>query len=57
MPGSHIPIVPPSLLETSNFDYILILPWNIADEIKEQNQWLADKGKVFLKAIPVLTVV
>lgn len=57
MPGSHIPIVPPSLLETSKFDYILILPWNIADEIKEQNQWLADKGKVFLKAIPALTVV
>ena len=57
MPGSHIPIVPPTVLETSEFDYILILPWNIAEEIKEQNQWLADKGKVFLKAIPTLSVV
>ena len=57
MPGSHIPIVPPSFLEKAKFDYILILPWNIAEEIKEQNNWLIDEGKIFLKAIPSILVI
>ena len=57
MPGSHIPIVPPSFLEKAEFDYILILPWNIAEEIKAQNNWLIDEGKIFLKAIPSILVV
>lgn len=35
MPGSHIPIVDPSFLHDYDPDYIIILPWNIADEIHE----------------------
>ncbi len=37
MPGSHIPIRSPAALAESRPDYLLILPWNIADEIKRQN--------------------
>ncbi len=36
MPGSHIPILNPVEIINSKPDYILILPWNIADEIKKQ---------------------
>ena len=35
MPGSHIKILSPEILETSPPDYILILPWNLSKEIIE----------------------
>lgn len=56
MPGSHIPIVSPNELITSKIDYILVLPWNIATEIKEQNQILVDKGVTFIAAIPKIRI-
>jgi SAM-dependent methyltransferase len=56
MPGSHIPILPPSVLEEARPDYLLILPWNIADEIKRQNAGLADLGTKFVTAVPELKV-
>jgi hypothetical protein len=36
LPGVRIPILHPQMLEEANPDYILILPWNIADEIMAQ---------------------
>jgi SAM-dependent methyltransferase len=54
MPGSHIPILPPALLAERRPDYLLILPWNIATEIKQQNARLADQGTKFVTAIPKL---
>ena len=56
MPGSHIPILPPSEMFNRQFDYILILPWNIASEIIQQNSLLKTKGVHFLTAIPELEV-
>jgi len=55
MPGSHIPILPPSALAEAKPDYIVILPWNIADEVKSQ---LSDKllGIKFLTAVPILSI-
>ncbi len=55
MPGSHIPILPPSALAEAKPDYIVILPWNIADEVKNQ---LSDKllGIKFLTAVPILSI-
>lgn len=36
MPGSHIPILSPHAIIETKPDYVLILPWNIADEVKGQ---------------------
>jgi len=56
MPGSHIPILPPSALTESAPDYVLILPWNIAAEVKQQNAPLAAQGIQFVTAVPKLVV-
>lgn len=56
MPGSHIPILAPEALATSEPDFVLILPWNIADEVIRQNQSLQAKGVRFIKAVPRLEV-
>lgn len=56
MPGSHIPIGEPAALATALPDYVLILPWNIADEVIKQNQSLQAKGVRFVKAVPRLEV-
>jgi SAM-dependent methyltransferase len=56
MPGSHIPILPPTVLEERRPDHLLILPWNIAAEIKEQNAALAALGTRFVTAVPELRV-
>jgi SAM-dependent methyltransferase len=54
MPGSRIPILPPSALAASAPDYVLILPWNIAAEVKQQNATLAAQGVIFVTAVPKL---
>jgi len=57
MPGSHIPIIAPTTIKHDEFDYLLILPWNIADEVMEQNSDLKNRGVHFVTAIPSLHVV
>lgn len=57
LPGSHIPVLEPKELINYMPDLVMILPWNIAEEVKNQNKNLADKGVKFFKAIPVLTIV
>ena len=37
-------------------DYVLILPWNISDEIKEQNHQLKERGTKFVTAIPEIII-
>jgi hypothetical protein len=56
MPGSHIPILPPEGLNSDIPDYILILPWNISDEVKNQLKHLSDRGTKFVTAIPYLQI-
>ncbi len=56
MPGSHIPILSPDVLRARHPDYLLILPWNIAEEIEQQNAHLAKVGTRFVTAIPQLEV-
>ena len=56
MPGSHIPILTPSALAKSPLDYVLILPWNIAEEVKQQNARLAEQGTKFVTAVPELNI-
>ena len=57
MPGSHIPILAPAELIEKQPDYLLILPWNIAVEIKQQNMKLAELGTKFVTAVPEIKVV
>lgn len=57
MPGSHIPILPPAALAEQLPDYVLILPWNIAPEVKQQNAGLADLGTKFVTAVPRMEMV
>jgi hypothetical protein len=54
MPGSHIPILHPSEMLKRKFDCVLILPWNIADEVVQQNSALKAKGVQFITAVPEL---
>ena len=56
MPGSHVPIMPPSELANLKPDYVLILPWNISAEVQQQNAGLKEKGVRFVTAIPELAV-
>jgi hypothetical protein len=57
MPGSHIPILAPDSLKNIDPAYILILPWNIAPEIIDENKTIAIKGAKFVTAIPYLTII
>ena len=56
MPGSHIPILSPTELHRHNPDFLLILPWNIAEEVKQQNAGLRASGTRFVTALPELVV-
>ena len=56
MPGSRIPIVSPEALQSQRPDYLVILPWNIAEEVMQQNAVLAELGTKFVKAVPKLEI-
>jgi SAM-dependent methyltransferase len=57
MPGSHIPILPPAVLGDVQPDLVLILPWNLADEIRQQNGFIRKWGGRFVVAVPSLGVI
>ena len=56
MPGSHIPILPPERLAEVQPELVLILPWNIAEEVKTLNAELAKSGIRFVTAVPELHI-
>ena len=56
LPGSHIPIWAPETLRESPPDFVLILPWNIASEVRGQLADLADGGARFVTAVPELQI-
>jgi hypothetical protein len=56
LPGSNIPIFPPDYIKEQKPDYILILPWNIAGEIKDQLSFILEWGGKFVTAVPDLTI-
>jgi SAM-dependent methyltransferase len=57
LPGSHIPILPPAALTDRRLDYLLVLPWNIAPEVKDRNARLAEQGTKFVTAVPRMAVI
>ena len=56
-PGMHIPLHPVEAIDELRPDYVLILPWNLKDEIIRQMRHIGDWGGRFIVPIPSLTVV
>ena len=54
LPGSHIPVLPPSAIAEHKPDVIIIFPWNIADEIREQLAFAREWNAHFVTAVPEL---
>ena len=57
MPGSRIPIVPEKYLQATRPAYIVILPWNIREEIMDQLSYVREWGGVFVVPIPEFRVI
>ena len=54
LPGAHIPILPPEALRDRQPAIVLILPWNIADEVVAQHDYVRGWGGRFVVAVPSL---
>jgi len=57
MPGSHIPILAPDAIAEKQPDFVVILPWNIADEVMEKNANIRDWGGQFVRAVPCFEII
>jgi len=57
LPGTHIPIYAPERLAETRPDYILVLPWNLRDEITAQLSYVRSWGGRLVFPIPTLEVV
>jgi len=55
-PGTRIPILPPEKIREARPDYVLILPWNLKDEIRAQVSYIREWGGKFVVPIPEVTV-
>lgn len=56
LPGSRIPIYHPDKLKEERPDYVVILPWNLKDEIMEQVSYIRDWEGRFVTLIPSVKV-
>ncbi len=56
LPGTHIPVVSPEVLMRAKPDYVLILPWNLQSEIREQLRGIEEWGGRFVIPVPVTRI-
>lgn len=56
-PGAHLPVQSPEKIYQEKPDYLLILPWNIADEVVTQLKDYREAGGKFIIPIPELKIV
>jgi hypothetical protein len=56
-PGMHIPIYPVSAIDDARPDYLLILPWNLKEEVMKQMSHVRDWGCKFVVPIPSIQVI
>jgi SAM-dependent methyltransferase len=56
-PGQHIPILPVSAIDEQKPDYIVVLPWNLLDEIAAQLQHVSEWGAKLIVPIPRARVI
>jgi len=57
LPASHIPVVSESVLKAARPDYVLILPWNLKEEIVKQLSYIKEWGGQFVIPVPHLQTV
>jgi SAM-dependent methyltransferase len=57
LPGSHIPVLPPSALRERRPEVVLILAWNLAEEVMAQHRYVREWGGQFAVAIPKMRVI
>jgi hypothetical protein len=56
LPGTHIPILCPDKIRETKPDYLLILPWNLKEEIMQQMAYVRDWNSRFVTLIPEVTI-
>jgi len=56
LPGTHIPITKPEKTRDTKPDYLVILPWNLKDEITKQMSYIRDWGGKFVIPIPEVKI-
>ncbi len=56
LPGTHIPIYQPDKIKETKPDYLIILPWNLKEEIMDQMSYIRDWGGKFVVFIPEVKV-
>lgn len=56
LPGSRIPVFHPAKILETQPDYVMILPWNLKEEISEQLSFIESWGGKFIVAIPELII-
>jgi hypothetical protein len=56
-PGTHIPILAPDTIAETKPDYIVVLPWNLIDEISTQLEYTRAWGAQLIVPIPYATIV
>ncbi len=56
LPGTHIPVYAPEKIRETKPDYVLILPWNLKDEIMAQMAFVREWGGKFVVPVPETTV-
>jgi SAM-dependent methyltransferase len=56
LPGCRIPVVGVEELRNARPDYVLILPWNLKDEVMSEHAYVSEWGGRFVTAVPELTL-
>lgn len=56
LPGTHIPVFHPDKIRETRPDYVLILPWNIKDEIVKQMLYIREWSGQFIIPIPEISI-
>ena len=56
LPGTHIPVESPEKIRATKPDYILILPWNLKEEIIQQINFIREWGGKFITVIPEVKI-
>ena len=56
LPGTHIPIHHPDKIKETRPDYVIILPWNLKDEIMHQMAHIREWGGEFVTLIPEVKI-
>ena len=56
LPGTHVPILSPDIIKELKPDLVIILPWNIRDEVMQQLSFIREWGGMFVTAVPRIEV-